>query len=207
MASEFSEVLVGTVLSDSSNQPKYPPSLFVDYHGCQHWELWQERILEHKPEYAFTFPLSSPYEFERAGVYIHEAHYRCNKEVVVVVDQEDTIEPVREAGYTIGVLADHDQPAPWLLAPHRVWVIGGRPMQLWRRFCELAFTGCDVRGVILGLDWYERAAQGFVTGRTPYKSHYIQIASPGVAQQRERLRRASLKAQVEFWDAVRRVYR
>jgi hypothetical protein len=136
---------------------------------------------------------------------IEEAHYLCGKEVIVWAESTEVAQAAKQENYTLGVSAHVDgwsDVPPWHLSPGRVWVLFGDPLTQWRRFCELAWVGCDIQGVIFDDTWFYQTKSGKMLGKTPY-----QVQRYRVRQQKKRRERiGSLDNLMTFWQAVNRVY-
>lgn len=100
-----------------------------------------------------------------------ELLYKVEKSVVILAGRREVISSI-EAPYVIGISGSGGAAVfdPWYLSGHSAWIVGGLPIQQWRRFCECLVCGCVVNGIVLdGSQILFAANGGFVCGSTPYQ--------------------------------------
>lgn len=197
----------GLALCTFPNQaglPQAPPgerALIVDSRSCPGTTKWLAAVRRLQPDYALTPPIGALHTWEFLRPYCREANYLCGQEVLVLVQDPAVVEPVQQEGFTVAVLGDSSPAAvpPWAVSPGRVWVVGGSPLDQWRRFAELAFVGCDLRGVVLDSSWLWLGERGLAVGHSPYR---LERAKGTLREKRRR----SLVNLYEFWRTVGEAY-
>jgi hypothetical protein len=178
-----------------------PAPRILDYRSCPGITKWLAAVRRLKPDYAISPPVGAAHTWEFLRPYCLQANYVCEQEVLVYVTDRSQVGAVQQEGFTVAVLGGMSPAAvpPWSVAPGRVWVLGGSPLEQWRRFAELAFVGCDLRGVIFDCSWMSLAERGLVIGKTPYR---LERGAGSVTD----MRRESLTNLYEFWRMMDEAY-
>jgi hypothetical protein len=147
--------------------------------------------------------VGSPEVWEQVRPWCYEAQFICEKEVAVWVSSVSVLASVASAGYLVAVSSLNDKIPSWAYteAGARVWLVGGDPLQQWRRFCEMSFMGVEVQGIILSDCWSEVAGRHYRYQGSPY---FLKRSAMG--ETKTQISRQSLEALAQFWTRVGEAY-